>query len=117
MCLAPATILWPSQTSAFPWRRFSKPQVFQTDEEAASSIQPDAQAGDVIFVDQNEDGVINAQDKCHWLSPPQVHYGFNVGRTDPVSPEAGGTTFTQGCSKLRFGIHQLAFFHAEPLDG
>ena len=59
---------------------FQTAGIFQTDEEAASSIQPDAQAGDVIFVDQNEDGVIDAQDKVVIGSPhPKFTYGFNVG--------------------------------------
>ena len=59
---------------------FQTAGIFQTDEEAKSSIQPDAQAGDVIFVDQNGDGVINAMDKVVIGSPhPKFTYGFNVG--------------------------------------
>ena len=54
--------------------------IFQTDAEAESSFQPDAQAGDVIFVDQNQDSVINALDKVVIGSPhPKLTYGFNLG--------------------------------------
>ena len=59
---------------------FQTAGIFQTDEEASSSIQPDAQAGDVIFVDQNQDGVVDALDKVVIGSPhPKFTYGFNVG--------------------------------------
>ncbi|MGB1074950.1 MAG: SusC/RagA family TonB-linked outer membrane protein [Flavobacteriales bacterium] len=51
--------------------------IFQTDEEAAANTaQPDAQAGDVIFVDQNGDGAIDAQDKTIIGNPhPDFTYG------------------------------------------
>lgn len=54
--------------------------IFQTDEEAAAyTALPDAQAGDVIFVDQNEDGVIDSQDKVMIGNPhPDFTYGFNA---------------------------------------
>ena len=52
--------------------------IFQTDEEAAAnSAQPDAQAGDVIFVDQNMDGAIDADDKVMIGNPhPDFTYGL-----------------------------------------
>ena len=54
--------------------------IFQTNEEAAAaSAQPDAVAGDVIFVDQNEDGVIDAEDKTMIGNPhPDFTYGVNA---------------------------------------
>ena len=54
--------------------------IFQTDEEAAANqAQPDARAGDVIFVDQNEDGVIDADDKVMIGNPhPDFTYGLNA---------------------------------------
>jgi len=54
--------------------------IFQTQEEAENSIQENASAGDVIFVDQNDDGVINADDKVVLGSPhPVFTYGLNFG--------------------------------------
>ncbi len=42
-------------------------------------IQPNAQPGDVIYVDQNNDGVINDQDKVNIGDPnPDLTYGFNI---------------------------------------
>ena len=54
--------------------------LFQTDEEAlANTAQPDAQAGDVIFVDQNDDGVIDSDDKVMIGNPhPDFTYGLNM---------------------------------------
>ena len=53
--------------------------IFQTDEEAAANTSlPDAQAGDVIFVDQNGDGVVDGEDKVMIGNPhPDFTYGFN----------------------------------------
>ena len=52
--------------------------IFQTDEEAvANTAQPNAVAGDVIFVDQNEDGIIDENDKTVIGNPhPDFTYGF-----------------------------------------
>ncbi|MBO75051.1 MAG: SusC/RagA family TonB-linked outer membrane protein [Flavobacteriales bacterium] len=63
--------------------------IFQTDEEAAAygsvidgefvRALPNAQAGDVIFVDQNGDGAIDADDKTMIGNPhPDFSYGFNA---------------------------------------
>ena len=65
---------------------FETAGIFQTDEEAASNMaQPDAQAGDVIFVDQNNDGVLDNDDKVMIGNPhPDFTYGmtFNVEYRD-----------------------------------
>ena len=52
--------------------------IFQTDSDAASSIQPNAQAGDFIFKDLNGDGVIDAEDRTFIGSPhADLTYGIN----------------------------------------
>ena len=55
--------------------------IYQTDEEAmADTAQANAVAGDVIFVDQNGDGVINNEDKVVIGNPhPAFTYGFTAG--------------------------------------
>jgi len=56
--------------------------IFQTDEEAfANTAQPEAQAGDVIFVDQNEDGILDENDKTVIGNP---HPDFTFGLTSNV---------------------------------
>jgi TonB-linked SusC/RagA family outer membrane protein len=60
--------------------------IFQTEDEVNSNvgksgnkIQPDAQPGDVRYVDRNNDGVIDAKDKTNIGDPnPHVTYGFNI---------------------------------------
>ncbi len=54
--------------------------IFQTDEEAAAyQALPNAQAGDIIFVDQNGDGTIDSDDKTVIGNPhPDFTYGFNA---------------------------------------
>ncbi len=53
--------------------------IFQTDAEAASSIQPNAQAGDFIFKDLNGDGIIDAEDRTFIGSPhADITYGINM---------------------------------------
>jgi TonB-linked SusC/RagA family outer membrane protein len=61
---------------------FETAGIFQTDAEAAASSQSNAVAGDVIFVDQNDDGVINNEDKVVIGNPhPDFTYGFTAGAT------------------------------------
>ncbi|MEM7162517.1 MAG: TonB-dependent receptor [Bacteroidota bacterium] len=56
---------------------FETAGIFQTDEAAAANLaQPDAQAGDIIFVDQNSDGVIDGNDKVMIGNP---HPDFTFG--------------------------------------
>ncbi|WP_031427904.1 SusC/RagA family TonB-linked outer membrane protein [Flavimarina sp. Hel_I_48] len=43
-------------------------------------VQPNASPGDVRFVDQNNDGTINADDKINIGDPnPDLTFGFNIG--------------------------------------
>ena len=53
--------------------------IFQTNEEAeANTSLPNAQAGDVVFVDQNDDGNINGEDKVMIGNPhPDFTYAMN----------------------------------------
>lgn len=63
--------------------------IFQSDEEAANyvdkngkRIQPNAQAGDLKFVDFNEDGVINNLDRQYLgNADPKTTYAFTFGAT------------------------------------
>ena len=58
---------------------FETAGIFQTDAEAAASAQANAVAGDVIFVDQNNDGVIDNDDKVVIGNPhPDFTYGFTT---------------------------------------
>ena len=59
---------------------FETDGIFQTDEAAAANTaQPDAQAGDVIFVDQNNDGILDNDDKVMIGNPhPDFVYGLNA---------------------------------------
>ncbi len=60
--------------------------IFQSDEEAAAyvgptgnRIQPDARAGDLKFIDQNNDGKIDDGDRVFMGSAfPKITYGFNA---------------------------------------
>ncbi|THU41208.1 TonB-dependent receptor [Niastella caeni] len=60
--------------------------LFQTEEEvnahvnkSGKKIQPDAQPGDVRYVDRNNDGVIDNRDKTNIGNPnPDFTFGFNI---------------------------------------
>ncbi len=59
---------------------FETDGIFQTDAAAAASAQANAVAGDVIFVDQNGDNVIDNEDKVVIGNPhPDFTYGFTAG--------------------------------------
>lgn len=58
----------------------SQDQVDRYVGENGEKIQPNAQAGDVIYVDANGDGIIDSNDITEVGSPlPTFEYGFNVG--------------------------------------
>lgn len=60
--------------------------IFQSDAEAAAyqnkngeALQPDAKAGDIKFIDVNDDGVIDEADKTYQGSGfPKMEYGLNI---------------------------------------
>jgi TonB-linked SusC/RagA family outer membrane protein len=61
---------------------FQTSGIFQTDADAAASAQgaAGAKAGDLMYVDQNKDGAINAADRVYVGSyQPKMIYGFNGG--------------------------------------
>ena len=53
--------------------------IFQNAAEVAAGVQPNAQPGDVRFVDLNNDGKIDANDKTEVGNPnPDINYGINL---------------------------------------
>jgi hypothetical protein len=53
--------------------------IFQNATEVAAGVQPNAQPGDVRFVDLNGDGKIDANDKTQIGDPnPDINYGVNL---------------------------------------
>ncbi|MNS11666.1 TonB dependent receptor [compost metagenome] len=53
--------------------------IFQNATEVAAGVQPNAQPGDVRFVDLNNDGKIDANDKTQIGDPnPDINYGVNL---------------------------------------
>ena len=53
--------------------------IFQNAAEVAAGVQPNAQPGDVRFVDLNNDGKIDANDKTEVGNPnPDINYGVNL---------------------------------------
>lgn len=72
------------QPLGFFWG-FETAGIYQNEGEIESNIvngkvlQPNAKPGDVIYVDQNRDGVLNDQDKTFIGDPnPDLTFGFNV---------------------------------------
>ncbi|GAA4645318.1 TonB-dependent receptor [Pontixanthobacter gangjinensis] len=54
--------------------------LFQNSEEVANSAQPDAAPGDIRFVDQNGDGIIDSDDRTDIGNPlPDFTMGLNFG--------------------------------------
>ncbi|PQB09078.1 hypothetical protein BST83_01380 [Polaribacter filamentus] len=56
--------------------------IYNNQEDIDNSVHfPDAKPGDVIFVDQNDDGVLNQEDQIILENSPtpRIVYGFNVG--------------------------------------
>ena len=69
------------------WYLIKTDGLFRTQEEVLAHtnsegkiIQPDAQPGDVRFIDANDDGMITDQDRQHLGSTiPKFHLGMNLG--------------------------------------
>ncbi len=76
-----ANIFMEGQPMAMFWG-YQTAGIYQNDAEAAAGPKfngNDNQAGDVIFVDQNEDGNINSDDNTFIGNPnPKLIYGFNL---------------------------------------
>lgn len=55
-------------------------QVYSHTDEHGNLIQPDAQPGDIKFIDRNHDGKLDENDKAYIGNPyPDLMLGFNVG--------------------------------------
>jgi TonB-linked SusC/RagA family outer membrane protein len=82
--------------------------IFQNSKEVAAGVQPNAQPGDVRFVDLNSDGKIDANDKTKIGDPnPDFTYGLNM----EVSYKAFDfSIYTYGVSGNQnvFGIHDYS---------
>jgi TonB-linked SusC/RagA family outer membrane protein len=79
--------------------------IFQNASEVAAGVQPNAQPGDVRFVDLNNDGKIDANDKTKIGDPnPDVTYGFNIDLTYKAFDFSMYTYGVAG-SQNAFGVH------------
>ena len=67
----------------------------QLDAVKKPGVQPNAELGDVLFVDNNGDGLLDENDKCMIGNPiPDIIYGFNVSmawKGFDLSLQFGGT--------------------------
>ncbi|MDE6769298.1 MAG: TonB-dependent receptor [Muribaculaceae bacterium] len=55
-------------------------EVYAHTDEHGTLLQPDAQPGDIRFLDTNHDGVLNEDDKMYIGNPyPDLMLGFNIG--------------------------------------
>lgn len=101
--------------------------IFQTAEEVAAyrssegtTIQPTAQAGDVKYVDRNDDGVINDQDRTEIGNPlPDFTFGFTVSgayKGFDLTIQANGVTGNQIVQSYRNQANQFANYTTAILD-
>jgi len=79
--------------------------IFQNAAEVAAGVQPNAQPGDVRFVDLNGDGQIDANDKTQIGDPnPDINYGVNLELSYKAFDLSINTYGTAGGQNV-FGIH------------
>lgn len=79
--------------------------IFQNAAEVAAGVQPNAQPGDVRFVDLNGDGQIDANDKTQIGDPnPDINYGINLELSYKAFDLSINTYGTAGGQNV-FGIH------------
>lgn len=78
----------------------------QLDAVKKPGVQPNAELGDILFVDTNGDGQLDANDKCMIGNPiPDVIYGFNVSmawRGFDLSFQLGGTLGNEIFNAMRY---------------
>ncbi|MCO6147965.1 TonB-dependent receptor [Flavobacterium sp. NRK1] len=73
-----------------------------------SPIQPSAQPGDVKFVDRNNDGVINADDKTNIGDPnPDYYYGFNF-QLNYKAFDLSVYTYGAGGNQIAYGVRDYS---------
>lgn len=81
--------------------------IFQNAAEVAAGVQPNAQPGDVRFVDLNGDKKIDANDKTKVGDPnPDVTYGFNFDITYKAFDFSMYTYGVAGSQNV-FGVHDV----------
>ncbi|RNL84107.1 TonB-dependent receptor [Sinomicrobium pectinilyticum] len=100
--------------------------IFQTEQDVLNHtsngtvIQPSAQPGDVIYVDQNGDGVINDMDKINIGDPnPDLNFGFNIAldyKAFDFSLQANGVAGNQIVQSYRNQSSQYANYTTAILD-
>lgn len=79
--------------------------IFQNAKEVASSVQPNAVPGDVRFVDLNDDGKIDTNDKTKVGDPnPDFTYGLNIDLSYKAFDFTINTYGVAGSQNV-FGIH------------
>ncbi|MBZ4043379.1 SusC/RagA family TonB-linked outer membrane protein [Flavobacterium hibisci] len=79
--------------------------IFQNATEVAAGVQPNAQPGDVRFVDLNDDGKIDANDKTQVGNPnPDINYGVNLELSYKAFDLSINTYGIAGGQNV-FGIH------------
>ncbi|WP_276379604.1 TonB-dependent receptor [Flavobacterium sp. H4147] len=79
--------------------------IFQNAAEVAAGVQPNAQPGDVRFVDLNGDGKIDANDKTQVGNPnPDINYGVNLELSYKAFDLSINTYGIAGGQNV-FGIH------------
>lgn len=79
--------------------------IFQNAAEVAAGVQPNAQPGDVRFVDLNGDGQIDANDKTQIGDPnPDINYGINLELSYKAFDFSINTYGIAGGQNV-FGIH------------
>ncbi|RAV99450.1 SusC/RagA family TonB-linked outer membrane protein [Pseudochryseolinea flava] len=101
--------------------------LFQTEEEVnnylsgeGKKIQPDAQPGDVRYVDRNNDGEINDQDRTLIGNPnPDLTYGFSISanyKGFDLSIQANGVAGNQIVQSYRNMANPLGNYTSAILD-
>lgn len=79
--------------------------IFQNAAEVAAGVQPNAQPGDVRFVDLNGDGQIDANDKTQIGNPnPDINYGVNLDLSYKAFDLSINTYGIAGGQNV-FGVH------------
>ncbi|KFF04729.1 SusC/RagA family TonB-linked outer membrane protein [Flavobacterium reichenbachii] len=79
--------------------------IFQNAAEVAAGVQPNAQPGDVRFVDYNGDGKIDANDKTQIGNPnPDITYGLNIDLSYKAFDITINTYGSAGGQNV-FGVH------------
>ena len=78
----------------------------QLDAVKKADLQPNAELGDVLFVDVNKDGKLDSNDRCRIGNPiPDIIYGINVGmawKGFDLNLQFGGTIGNEIFNAMRY---------------